>query len=218
MVLAQLEADGCTLVDGVLSEPERQQILARLAATTALPQRRAGSRDLLHQPWCRHLAENLPRHPALAPLLAGLRAVQCTLFDKSAARNWLVGWHQDLSLPVDALSDTRSWRGHAIKQGQRFAQPPAEILESTLAIRIHLDANTAGNGALRLLPGSHRHGRLDADRIRSLRRQTAEIACLAAAGSALLMRPLLLHASSRASDDTPRRTLHFVFTASPAAR
>jgi len=208
---AELDRDGYALIHKVLSADERQQILASIASLAMLPARRAGSRDLLQHTWCQALAKRLPEHPALAPHLAGLRPVQCTLFDKSGQRNWLVSWHQDLSLPVIEGINASAWSGHARKQGQPFAQPPAAVLASALAVRVHLDANTARNGPLRLLPGTHRQGRLSPQQIRALRDTHPETRCLAPAGSALAMRPLLLHASSRAEDHSPRRTLHFVF-------
>jgi hypothetical protein len=43
------------------------------------------------------------------------------------------------------------------------------------------------------------------------RREVAEIACNAHRGSALVMRPLLLHASSKASGLSRRRVLHLLF-------
>lgn len=62
---------------------------------------RVGSRALLSEVWCRTLARSLRLHRALATLLpVNAVAVQCTLFEKSPQRNWLVSLHQDLSIPV----------------------------------------------------------------------------------------------------------------------
>jgi ectoine hydroxylase-related dioxygenase (phytanoyl-CoA dioxygenase family) len=47
-----------------------------------------------------------------------------------------------------------------IKDRVNNVQPPAEILAEILAIRIHLDDNTVENGPLRIVPRSHKHGRL----------------------------------------------------------
>jgi ectoine hydroxylase-related dioxygenase (phytanoyl-CoA dioxygenase family) len=46
-----------------------------------------------------------------------------------------------------------------------------------------------------------------------LRSQQSEALCIAAAGDALLMRPLLLHASSRSTSPNNRRVLHIEYAA-----
>jgi len=40
------------------------------------------------------------------------------------------------------------------------------------------------------------------------------VTCLAAAGGVVAMRPLVVHASSKASEDQPRRVIHIEFAAS----
>ena len=90
-------------------------------------------------------------------------------------------------------------------------QPPVEVLERMLTVRIHLDDADERNGALRVIPDSHRLGRLNADQIAGLREERDETLCAAAAGDALLMRPLLLHASGRSTNDRPRRVLHLEY-------
>jgi ectoine hydroxylase-related dioxygenase (phytanoyl-CoA dioxygenase family) len=65
--------------------------------------------------------------------------------------------------------------------------------------------------ALQVIPGSHRYGRLDADRIAALKTATPEVLCAPAAGDALLMRPLLLHASSKSMSGRRRRILHIEY-------
>ena len=78
-----------------------------------------------------------------------------------------------------------------------------------LALRVHLDDCTAANGALRVIPGSHRDGRIDDAAIEQHRNRTPEITCEVPRGGILAMRPLLLHASSPATDPSHRRVLHF---------
>jgi ectoine hydroxylase-related dioxygenase (phytanoyl-CoA dioxygenase family) len=87
------------------------------------------------------------------------------------------------------------------------------LLEQMITIRIHLDDADAENGALRVLPGSHRQGRLDAAAIQSLRETTPEVLCAAKTGDALLMRPLILHASARSTSTRRRRILHIEYAA-----
>ena len=77
-----------------------------------------------------------------------------------------------------------------------------------LSIRIHLDDCDADDGALRVLPGTHRLGRLAAGEISEQHRLDASVACAVREGDVVLMRPLLLHASSAASKAAHRRVIH----------
>jgi ectoine hydroxylase-related dioxygenase (phytanoyl-CoA dioxygenase family) len=90
-------------------------------------------------------------------------------------------------------------------------QPPVEMLERMLTVRLHLDEADESNGALRVLPGSHLHGRLSAAEIQNMRATTAEVICRARVGDILLMRPLLLHASGRSESGGHRRVLHIEY-------
>ncbi|NDA69152.1 MAG: phytanoyl-CoA dioxygenase, partial [Verrucomicrobia bacterium] len=67
------------------------------------------------------------------------------------------------------------------------------------------------NGALRVMPKTHCLGRLSAESIQGLRSSQPEVLCNAAAGDALLMRPLLLHASGRSTSPRHRRVLHLEY-------
>jgi ectoine hydroxylase-related dioxygenase (phytanoyl-CoA dioxygenase family) len=173
----------------------------------------AGTRDLLRQAWCRALVAPLRLRLREAGVLAGDdRAVQCSLFRKSRSRNWNVALHQDLSIPVAELVANESLCGWSLKQGAHFVQPPAALLERLTAVRIHLDPCSDADGPLRVVPGSHLAGKLAAQRARALRQDCGETACTAEPGDLLIMRPLLLHASSKASrPQGRRRVLHFLF-------
>jgi hypothetical protein len=172
---------------------------------------RAGLRNLLNEAWCSELALYLKGHAEVAEHLpANTVAVQCTLFDKSPARNWLVALHQDLSIPVRERSNDPDLTGWSEKEGVLFVQPPVSVLESLVAVRLHLDDSGPEAGPLRVVPGSHRQGRLSPDEARRLRQARGECECLATRGDALLVRPLLLHASSKAAVPSRRRVLHFL--------
>jgi len=199
--------DGYALVPGVLGAAECAELTARIGplAVTA-----AGTRHLLAAPWCRDLAAGIARHAELAPLLTGaLHAVQCTYFEKSAARNWLVAPHQDLSIPVAARTSDPACSGWSEKEGTTYVQPPLDVLQAIVAVRLHLDDCAADDGPLQVAPGTHRLGRLAA--AAAVEMMTPSIACVGVAGTAVVMRPLLVHASSKATGSSRRRVLHFVF-------
>jgi hypothetical protein len=64
---------------------------------------------------------------------------------------------------------------------------------------------------LSVVPGSHHAGRLTPEQGLAWRARHGSQLCTAAPGTGLLMRPLLLHASSRARGQSRRRVLHFLF-------
>jgi ectoine hydroxylase-related dioxygenase (phytanoyl-CoA dioxygenase family) len=139
---------------------------------------------------------------------------RATLFDKSVSANWLVSWHQDTALPLRARKDVSGWGPWSTKAGIVYAHAPAATLERVLALRIHLDDSTAGNGPLRVIPASHRVGLLSDESARQLAQEKGSVACLAARGGVVAMRPLLVHASSKSSDAARRRVLHIEYASS----
>lgn len=202
-----IEQDGFTIVSGVLEDQQRQELIRALGPVTG-----AGRRGLLSLPFVSALANseqllNLVRpHLPTAPL-----PVRAIYFDKTPEANWLVTWHQDMTLALQARADIDGFGPWSIKDGIPHVQAPVEILEKMLTVRLHLDDADATNGALRVLPGSHCLGRLSPERIQELRSQKADYLCTASAGDALLMRPLLLHASGRSTSNKHRRILHIEY-------
>lgn len=174
-----------------------------------------GSRCLLDQPAVVDMALALREHPTLRTLIPdGHVAVQCTYFEKSSDRNWLVPIHQDLSIPVARrveVPDERGWRGWSEKEGTTFVQAPVEVLEQLVAVRWHLDPCGERDGPLRVVPGSHRSGVQSPQQAIETRERLGEAVCMADVGDALVLRPLALHASSKSTGTSRRRVLHVVF-------
>jgi len=84
-----------------------------------------------------------------------------------------------------------------------------------VSLRIHLDDCGTDGGTLRVMPGSHRHGKFDDDAIERLRQMTEAVSCCVAQGDVLVMRPLLLHASSPAKSLSHRRVIHIEYACGP---
>ncbi len=203
-----LSKQGYVVIPDVLPLHEVDDVARRVDSVLA----DKASRKLLEVEWCWRLALKLGRDSRLRPLLpAEMHPAQCTLFAKTAQNNWLVSLHQDLSVPVAGRVDSPSCTGWCEKEGSMFVQPPAYILEGLEAVRLHIDECTEQNGALRVVPGSHRLGRLSPDAALHERRANGVRAVSVAKGGVMVMRPLLLHASSKSDIARPRRVLHFVF-------
>jgi hypothetical protein len=171
----------------------------------------AGSRGVLRLAEVMKLARTLLTD-LVRPYLPGAPVpVRGIYFDKRPGTNWLVAWHQDLTLALKERSEVPGWGPWSVKDGVPHVQPPVECLEQMLTVRLHLDDADADNGALRVLAGTHRLGRLNAESIAQCRETHAEVLCAAKAGDVLLMRPLLLHASARSTSERRRRVLHIEF-------
>jgi len=205
--IPEFDAHGYIVAPGVLSGPECDRIAQKIDSAESAS---AGGRRFLERSWCVELANTLKHHSVLSRLLpVGAVAVQCTLFAKSPATNWSVAPHQDLSIPVASRVKAAQCSGWSEKEGILFVQPPVEVLANLVAVRVHLDASGQNSGPLRVAPGSHRFGRLLASRV-SQSFEAGHI-CTAPRGSALALRPLLVHASSKAAASVNRRVLHYLF-------
>jgi hypothetical protein len=204
---------GFRVVAGVVAPVDRDALLDAFAQ---LPARRAGTRDGLAHAAIRSLTDSAAVRALVEPLL-GPDAVahRATLLDKTATANWLVAWHQDLVVPVQERIDAPGFGPWSRKGGVWFVQPPWHVLRDLVAVRIDLDGSDESNGALRVLPGTHRSGVLKPDQIAESARTTAPVTCAVTPGGALVMRPLLVHASSRATRPGHRRVVHVEFAGAP---
>lgn len=127
-------------------------------------------------------------------------------FDKPAHSNWFVAYHQDLTISVDKKMNIPGFGPWTVKQDQFAVQPPVAILQRSLTFRIHLDDTDETNGALKVIPGSHRKGIYRPETI-DWQKEREEI-CRVKKGGVMLMSPLLLHASARSTDAKRRRVIH----------
>jgi hypothetical protein len=207
--LTELNENGYFEQPDVLSGRECDRLVAEIASVTSSG---AGTRNLLSLPWCVGLAKSLKRHPLLSSALGGGSvAVQCTLFAKSPFTNWSVTPHQDLSIPVASKINTPRCSGWSEKEGSIFTQPPVGVLNTCIAVRLHVDACGTEAGPLTVAPGSHKFGRLRSSAVAQLFASQARHVCIIPRGGALVLRPLLVHASPKAVASVNRRVLHFLF-------
>jgi len=219
---AQIERDGFAVVPDVLDA----QTVAALIDAVGGAGDRAGSqrRGSVYAP--RNLLEDVPVVAALADapkvrsLIAPILGPDCfpvrgILFDKTPEANWNVVWHQDLSITVRERQDVEGFGPWSEKAGVVHVQPPVRVLERMLTVRLQLDDCDETNGPLLVLPGSHRGGRLTASEIQRRRTLAPSVACPVPSGGALLMRPLLLHASSASQSPRHRRVIHLEYAAEP---
>jgi hypothetical protein len=219
--LDEVARDGFALVPSVLSASR----VARLIDALDDFESQTGVREKSGSTYAiRRLCETVPavrqlaglselRTPVEPFLGSAARVVRSLLFDKNPAANWKVTWHQDLTIAVKERREVTGFGPWSVKASVPHVQPPVHVLAGMLTVRLHLDDCGPANGALRVLAGSHKLGVIDAATIAQLRQQIPETSCDVPAGGAVLMRPLLLHASSPATVPGHRRVIHLEFAA-----
>jgi len=209
-----MRTDGHHIVCDVFTPADMRQLAEHLSHAD-VDRTKAGARHILAVPAVRAVA-TAPRMLAIAQSFIGPSAIpfRATLFDKSPDANWLVVWHQDTALPLRQRNDSPEWGPWSTKGGLLYAHAPAWALEHVVALRVSLDDSLKTNGPLRVLPDSHRAGVLTEDQIEQRAREVRPVDCLAFAGSVVVMRPLTVHASSKARSDHRRRVLHIEYSTS----
>ena len=185
-----------------------QQLTMDLAASP-LPRTRAGARHALGCKAVAQLAQD-SRLIDLASEWLDATAIpfKATLFDKGPDANWLVAWHQDTALPMSERREAAGWGPWSEKSGVTYAHAPAKVLERVVALRVHIDDSTADNGPLRVLPGTHTMGVLSDTQVHELSLRVQPVSCTVAAGGVVVMRPLIIHASSKLNAQAARRVIH----------
>ena len=199
---------GFSIFENVLSPQECDA----LAKTVGVSHARAGARNLMSNSAVSSIAYD-SRLLRLAFNILGAAAFpfRATLFDKSTAANWHVLWHQDRALPLLNEVPCSEWGPWSMKGGVRYALAPRWALEHVVALRIHIDACTEGNGPLRVVPGSHQLGVMATAEISETVNSSPSVLCLVGRGGVLAMRPLLVHSSSKVTVKHRRRVLHIEY-------
>ncbi len=136
--------------------------------------------------------------------------VKSIYFDKPQTSNWYVSYHQDLTISVDKKLPLKGFEFWTTKQNQFAVQPPLDILQNVVTVRIHLDETDENNGALKVVPKSHLKGIYRPETIDWTVEK--EVSCCVSKGGIMLMKPLLLHSSGRTINNRPRRVIHIEFS------
>jgi len=131
-------------------------------------------------------------------------------FDKTPESNWYVTWHQDIIINVKQKIETEGFTGWTKKSGVHGVCPPEEVLKDTVTIRIHLDDTDETNGALKVIPGSH-NKKLSDEEVSLITQNSIPYICDVAACGIQIMKPLVLHSSSKATSQKHRRVIHLEF-------
>lgn len=214
----EIATNGFTIIENIYSDKEVDSLTALIQQADSSNETFRKTKDLFA------IRQFLKEVPDVAPAIftpslmsminelfgEGYRAVKSIYFDKPGDSNWFVSYHQDLTISVKEKADVPGFGPWTVKQQQYAVQPPLTVLESNITIRIHLDDTDEHNGALRVIPGSHRKGIYRPETI-DWSKET-EVSCKVRRGGMMIMRPLLLHASSRTTNNHKRRVIHIEFS------
>jgi hypothetical protein len=220
----QLTEEGYTLLPAVLSTEEVESVRRSCAGALTDPGAASslltsgegppyGARNLLRL-WPEVV--DLIRNPSLSDPLTRILGDRCGLvrglyFDKPPGNSWALPWHRDSAVAVKSHGIIGRFARPTVKAGVPHVDAPADLLATMLTVRVHLDDMSEANGPLLVVPGSHR----ETPAPRS--GDPAGIALHCAAGDALLMRPLLLHASAHCTPGHGghRRIVHLELAPAP---
>jgi hypothetical protein len=114
------------------------------------------------------------------------RPVRALLFNKTAATNWSLAWHQDRTVCVKERHDVPGFGPWTVKQGILHVAPPFELLERMVTLRAHLDDVPEDNAPLLVAPGSHLMGKVALNEVDATVERCGTVTCLAEAGDVWL--------------------------------
>lgn len=206
-----LNQKGFEIIEGVYSEKEVNEILERIKSKEI--ENKFGVRAfLLDKPELAELVftENLMKIiRTISPDCD--KSIKSIYFDKPPHANWVVNWHQDLTINLVEKIEVPAYKNWRVNSERVVVQPNKEMLESIFTIRIHLDDCTKENGALRVIENSHKRGVIDIKEWTKHKEGNEQI-CEVRKGGIVIMKPLTLHSSKRTENKKSRRVIHIEFT------
>jgi len=191
---------------------QMKKILYNYFKATGQPEDTHAIRNFLKEvPGLKKLVLNANLLKILRAINPNLFLTKAIFFDKTQESNWYVTWHQDIMINVTEKTESEGFSGWTKKFGVHGVVPPDEYLKNIITIRIHLDDTNESNGALKVIPGSH-NKRLTDDEINLISQNSIPYISEVNACGIQIMKPLLLHASSKATSQKHRRVIHLEFT------
>ncbi len=149
---------------------------------------------------------------AYSVLGAEPKIVRVLFFDKTPDKNWVVTWHQDKTIALSNKVEIAGWGPWTIKDNIYHVQPPLEVLNQMITFRLHLDNSDSNNGCLKVIPGSHDSGILSQETINEITAIQEPHLCEVIAGDLVMMKPHILHSSSKSVNPLHRRVVHIEYS------
>ncbi len=140
------------------------------------------------------------------------KLVRCIFFDKTPKKNWLVTWHQDKTIALNKKVEIEGWGPWSLKDNTFHVQPSLEVLNKMITLRLHLDNSDTSNGCLKVIPTTHELGILSQAEIAEVTSTQRSYSCEVKQGDMVIMRPHILHASTKSIKPSHRRVVHMEYS------
>lgn len=147
---------------------------------------------------------------SIAKEFIGLQArpVRLILFDKLVDANWNLGWRQDRVIAVGEKVEIDGFNNWSRKHGALHVEPPFDYIKRMITIRFHCDDCNSENGALEVVPGSHRLGRLTDAETDALTKDASGKILECSAGDIIILSTSIVHRSRPSTSPRHRRVIH----------
>lgn len=205
---AQFARDGRMWLRDVVPYDELE-LLRTLSGSASQP----GARVLANDPLFRVIASGSVTK-TIQSIWPEMRPVRLVSFDKNAAVNWGVPWHQDRVIAVKTKAELPGFSNWSRKQGTWHCEPPASVFDEMLFVRVHLDRSTEVNGAMEISLGSHHSGKAAAASANAIAKSYPAELTIAEPGDVLVLPMLTLHRSLPAGATGERRVLRIDYAQS----
>lgn len=133
--------------------------------------------------------------------------VQVKLFESTPAK----AWHQERCVVVNQKVDIADWGPWHEQDGVCTVQPPIEVLDNMVTLRLQLDAANEESGYLQIIPRSQNKGAMTDAEITEYAENREVIDCFTEAGDVLAIRPHLLHKTCAGNSGKSRRVLQIEY-------
>jgi hypothetical protein len=212
-MLNQLHLDGYTIIPNFISQDKIDFLSTEI--NQKLPQNSEyGLRQVEKKiPVISDLARDSLIINLIQPLFKNkLKLVRALFYDKTQNFNWGVPWHQDKTIAVKSKIKVDGFNPWSLKDGIFHVQPPPEVMENILTVRIHLDPSHSEDGTLRVIPKTHNLGILNPQQLQEIPQSQNNVICEVNQGDILMMKPLVLHCSPKAIKPNHRRVIHLEYS------
>ena len=209
----KFEKDGFFIVDNVYTEAEVLTLKNKLSSFLKEKDNNiiATRNLLLEHPSLKELLFNNTIKKLISEIDDKSFLTKAIFFDKPNESNWYVTWHQDTTIHVSSKIDLKDFNGWTKKGDTYHVCPPKSFLKENFTLRLHLDETNEENGALKVITGTHNHKLSDLEVNEGVRSNNFKYA-IVPSGGVQIMRPLLLHASSKTTNGKRRRVIHLEFS------
>lgn len=131
---------------------------------------------------------------------ANARLTSAKYYNQIPTANWFTALHQNITITVKEKVPAEGFTGWSKKEGVTSVMAPAELLHNCFTLYIHLNHANSTNGALQILPGSHKKILNMHERNLLAENAYTQVAAVKA-GGVHCVKPLLLQAFGKTTEE-----------------